>query len=142
MKFKSALSLALATAVSAHGHGHGDIDPDTPDNYIAQHVSRYTPMRYLSTNESRWHQNITWVKIYTAMIILTIIQDQWIRFGCVALHHSWFIIHSRSNQFPSSNYMIWIETIFSLAQRLKPFTVCIITNPLATQNQIKSTLIR
>lgn len=42
MLYKTALSLALLLAVNAHGHGHEDIDPDTPDNYIAQHVSTLT----------------------------------------------------------------------------------------------------
>lgn len=36
MMMKSAVILALVGAIQAHGHE--DIDPDTPDNYIAQHV--------------------------------------------------------------------------------------------------------
>ncbi|TIB77414.1 acetyl-CoA synthetase-like protein [Wallemia mellicola] len=37
MMMKSAVILALIGAIQAHGHE--DIDPDTPDNYIAQHMA-------------------------------------------------------------------------------------------------------
>lgn len=31
--------LSLALLLSANVKAHGDVDPDTPDNYISQHVS-------------------------------------------------------------------------------------------------------